>query len=94
MLDPSMNSRSATAPRPPDNRPTAAARGYDKTWQRLRVMFLRRHPMCSLCHVAPASEAHHIMPLADGGLNSFDNLQAMCKPCHSYVTGKGKGHRQ
>jgi len=35
-----------------------------------------------------AIEGDHITPLSAGGDNSFENLQALCKSCHSRKTGK------
>ena len=33
-------------------------------------------------------DCDHIVPLANGGKNAVDNLQALCKPCHKYNTSK------
>ena len=69
-----------------EDRPDSHARGYDATWRRVRLAYLRQHPCCALCG-QPASEVHHIKRLAVGGAKSDeDNLQALCKPCHSRVT--------
>lgn len=88
-------------------RPSAAARGYDRKWRRIRAMFLRKHPVCTgtvdgahgrppvRCD-RPATEVDHITPLADGGTNAWSNLQPRCKPCHSRKTAaenRGAGGR-
>jgi 5-methylcytosine-specific restriction protein A len=80
-------------------RDSAAQRGYDRTWQRLRIMALRREPLCRHCKLKGkyefATEVDHIVPLAAGGENTFSNLQALCKSCHSRKTAReqarGKG---
>lgn len=75
--------------RPKDTRPSAAARGYDARWRRVRDGFLRDHPHCELCG-APATEAHHRDgqgPRGPHGLEAFA-LAALCKPCHSRVTAE------
>ncbi|WP_241871644.1 HNH endonuclease [Corynebacterium diphtheriae] len=28
-------------------------------------------------------EVHHVLPIEHGGTHNFDNLQSLCKPCHS-----------
>lgn len=66
-------------------RESAARRGYDAKWRRNRAMFLRHHPVCCQCG-KPATEADHIQPRARGGSDRWDNLQPLCKPCHSRKT--------
>ena len=61
-------------------------RGYGWRWQKVRKMKLRRSPMCEDCKTEPATEVHHIIAKRDGGRDGFDNLQALCKPCHSRKT--------
>lgn len=76
-----------------DNRPSASARGYDVKWRRIRAMYLRRHPECAECG-RPAEEVDHITPLARGGTHQWENLQALCKSCHSKKTiseNRGEG---
>lgn len=72
-------------------RGSSRARGYTREWEKVRRMYLRRHPICMAgdngdgppCD-APATEVHHL----DGNTrnNSFDNLQALCKACHTRET--------
>ena len=42
-----------------------------------------------------ATEVDHIVPKSAGGTDAMDNLQALCKSCHSRKTAKegrwGKG---
>ncbi len=73
-----------------DARPSAAARGYDQHWRRIRAQFLRKHPVCVDCG-QPASEVDHNTSLAQGGTNEWSNLRARCKPCHSRKTATQDG---
>lgn len=69
-------------------------RGYDARWRRLRQMFLAQHPLCADPYrihakqdeLVPATEVDHIKPKRDGGMDDWNNLQALCKPCHSQKT--------
>ena len=74
-------------------RATAAQRGYDATWQRLRLRYLMQHPLCAECarqgRVTAATDVHHIVPRRDGGPDEDSNLMALCHACHSRVTGQG-----
>src|SRR5262245_160040 len=71
-------------------RAPASRRGYGGLWRRLRMIVLRAEPLCRQC-AAPASEVDHILPLARGGDNSKENLQALCKSCHSAKTAREDG---
>ena len=68
-----------------DDRPSACKRGYGRKWQRLRKMKLARRPMCECCG-SPANEVDHVIALSAGGTNEMDNLQSLCKSCHSRKT--------
>jgi 5-methylcytosine-specific restriction protein A len=74
-------------------RGTAAQRGYDARWQRLRLAFLAAHPFCAACaqagRVEPATDVHHITPRRDRGADAEENLQALCHRCHSRITAAG-----
>lgn len=66
-------------------RKSAARRGYDRRWRRLRQLVLTREPFCRMCG-APATEVDHIIPLSRGGTNALENLQPLCKRCHARKT--------
>jgi len=74
-------------------RPNAAQRGYcSARWKKLRRMVLRRDPVCRICNSAIATEVHHVKAKADGGKDAMDNLQGLCKPCHSAETYRERTH--
>lgn len=68
-----------------DRRPSAAKRGYDRTWQRLRLMVLARDPICRWHEGCkePSTESDHIVPKRQGGRNTMENLQGLCKRHHN-----------
>ena len=63
------------------------------------MMYLMKHPVCVDpfgVHAAEgvtvaASEVDHITPRRAGGLDEEENLQALCKPCHSRKTRAEQG---
>jgi 5-methylcytosine-specific restriction protein A len=77
-------------------RGSAASRGYGHRWRKLRKMFLRSHPLCAdpfgvhaeRGELVAATEVDHIVSRARGGTDAWDNLQALCKPCHSRKTAQ------
>ena len=75
-------------------RGSAASRGYGHRWQKLRMMALRRDCyICQVCGLPVGKGGHvdHIVPLAQGGTNSLDNLQTLCATCHSRKTAQQDG---
>lgn len=72
------------------DRGTAAQRGYDARWRRVRLMVLREEPLCRECakagRVTPATEVHHI----DGDVRNMtrENLEPLCRECHSRKTAR------
>lgn len=74
-----------------NSRGTAAQRGYGAVWRRLRLMVLHEEPLCRMCS-APSQEVDHIQPLSRGGTNERENLQGLCRSCHSRKTA-GEGPR-
>lgn len=85
-------------------RGSAASRGYDADWRRLRLQFLAKHPLCLFCakigRVEAANVVDHIIPIVDRPDLRLDwsNLRPLCKPCHDRHTAVeqafgGKGAR-
>ena len=80
--------------KPAYNRASPSERGYGRTWQKLRLRILRRdHYMCVKCRVpvGKSGEVDHIIGKAKGGTNRMDNLQTLCKRCHSMKTAREDG---
>ena len=81
-----------------EQRGTAAQRGYGARWRRLRKMVLARQPLCAdpfgvhreHGETVPATEVDHIVAKDQGGDDSMDNLQGLCKSCHSEKTWREK----
>lgn len=80
--------RSKYQPARADRRPTAAKRGYDARWSRLRRAHLEEHPFCVKC-TAFGEIVDHIVPIADAPDRRLDpdNLRTLCVPCHNTITG-------
>lgn len=80
-------------------RGSAASRGYDRTWQRLRLVVLAEEPLCRFCQqrgeLVEATVIDHIVPIAVRPELRLDrsNLRALCKPCHDAHTGRRGGGR-
>lgn len=69
-----------------ERRGSAAERGYDARWTRLRRMHLAAEPTCRMCGKA-AALVDHITPILDGGaVLDEDNLQSLCVKCHAKKT--------
>ena len=66
--------------------PNASPRLYDrKAWKILRRRVLFEQPLCSCGDLAV--DVHHRHALADGGAElSRENLEALCRSCHSRQT--------
>lgn len=76
-------------------RGSAAARGYDARWHRLRNRLLVEEPLCRHCRnvgiVEPAVEVDHIVPLKAGGARLDPaNCQPLCRPCHRRKTARDR----
>ncbi len=70
---------------------SAKKRGYDRNWEKLRPLVLARDPICRSCGKAPSTDVDHIEPLRRGGKNEMNNLQGLCRPCHSRKTAISDG---
>lgn len=65
-------------------RPNSSARGYDRSWEKARKLFLRRHPHCARCN-APANVVDHKTPHRGDQAIFWDRSrwQPLCTSCHS-----------
>lgn len=66
-------------------------RGYGYAWEKLREIVMRRDAgLCQVCKAAgrltTGTVVDHIKPKAEGGTDELDNLQVICKPCHTMKT--------
>lgn len=73
-------------------------RGYDTTWHKARLQYLRRYPLCRHCEdegkLTSATEVDHIIPhKGDTALfwDSKNNWQSLCKTHHSIKTNEEMG---
>lgn len=78
------------------DRGTASERGYDRRWQKARIVFLQANPLCAACmrsgRATPATVVDHITPHR-GDVNLFwnaSNWQPLCKDCHDRKTAGGQ----
>ena len=80
-------------------RGSAASRGYDRQWEKVRRIKLAEEPLCRHClergFVEAAREVHHSIPLRDRPDLRLDMslLVPLCTPCHSSETAREKGRK-
>lgn len=73
-------------------RPSPSTVGYDRRWERARLIFLSKNPLCVVCQergiVSASREVDHIKPHRGDPALFWDetNWQALCKTCHSRKT--------
>ena len=77
---------------------TTAERGYGGRWQRARVAYLAKHPLCRMCEaqgkVTAATVVDHIQDHRGDMVLFWDsatNWQPLCQPCHSVKTAADGG---
>jgi 5-methylcytosine-specific restriction protein A len=74
--------------------PTDLIHFYDsKEWKRARRYQLMLEPLCRACsdrgRATAGKEVDHIIPMSAGGAEfDHDNLQTLCKFCHSSKTNR------
>lgn len=70
-----------------DARGSASQRGYDAAWAKVRVAYLRAHPMCEVkgCPQV-ATVVHHCDENSRN--NAVGNLMAMCRAHHEQHHGR------
>ncbi len=67
--------------------------GWD--WGKLRAQVHARDRACVRCGSADAHlEVHHVVPLGGGGSNRLENLELVCRPCHSRAHRREARKRQ
>ncbi len=73
-------------------RPSAAARGYDKDWRRVRGAFLKANPNCCECG-QPATDADHVHSVRERPdlRLVWSNLRPYCHAHHSSRTARDQG---
>ncbi|MED4586658.1 HNH endonuclease [Brevibacillus choshinensis] len=86
-----------TAKQYEQERGSAAQRGYDRRWQKARLVYLAKHPLCVHCQaegrVKVAEHLDHIVA-HKGNAELFwneSNWQGLCHSCHSKKTVREDG---
>lgn len=79
-------------------RGTPSQRGYNERWARFSKQYRKLNPLCVNClahGVTRASaQVDHIVPLSKGGKKyDYENLQALCRTCHSQKTARERHER-
>lgn len=66
------------------NRETALARGYDSRWRKVRIIKLRRNPLCERCLQQDKTTRAVLVHHKDRNTRNLldDNLESLCRPCH------------
>ena len=86
-------------PKDESGKPFANARRHDEKfihstkWRNLRAFYFNRHPLCEECQrkglTTKGYVVDHIIPRSQGGRQlDMDNLQTLCKTCHTSKTNK------
>jgi 5-methylcytosine-specific restriction endonuclease McrA len=76
-----------------EQRPSSSDRGYDRTWRKFAAHWLTQEPLCRMCkargYITPGVLVDHIVPLRAGGARlSRDNVQSLCRSCHTLKTNE------
>lgn len=77
-----------------DWRGSAASRGYDRQWRKVRAAHLAREPLCRICKTSGIIEAatvvDHIQPIRERPDLRLDpsNLRSLCKTCHDRLNAR------
>ena len=79
-------------------RKTSCKRGYGRAWQKYRLGFLAKHPLCMRCceikgRIVLATVVDHIQPHKGDMVSFWDktNHQGLCKRCHDKKTASEDG---
>lgn len=64
-------------------------------WQAIAKRQLSREPFCQGCETSPATLVDHITPIKQGGaMRDPQNLQSLCRSCHSQKTHAERAGRR
>jgi 5-methylcytosine-specific restriction endonuclease McrA len=66
--------------RSPSSRRTSRSR-----WQRLRRFAKRKAKVCERCGSSGPLDAHHVVPVSEGGRDVLSNVAVLCQTCHVEV---------
>lgn len=84
-----------TRERPPEERPTAARRGYGARWAAYATRYRRENPWCADCLLrgtySETAAVDHIVPVrgpGDPGFWDRANHQSLCRSCHAAKTAQ------
>ena len=84
----------------PEDRPSAARRGYGRRWRAYRLEYLAAHPLCVAClalapaRLTPATDVDHVRAVAGPEDPTFFDAaghQALCHAHHSAKTAREDG---
>jgi 5-methylcytosine-specific restriction endonuclease McrA len=56
---------------------------YDYEWQKMSKLARQIQPYCTKCGSTKDLTADHILSIAQGGLNTLDNISILCRKCNS-----------
>ena len=75
-----------------DIRGSAAERGYDNTWAKIRRQFLMANPLCSVCQQAGRTQIAEVVHHINRNPKDCDvsNLVGLCVDCHAKEHSKDK----
>lgn len=66
-----------------------AEKKYNRSWKKLRELYIAQHPLCEMCQkegkLTPVDEVHHIIPIKEGGSNTWSNCMSLCHACHMKI---------
>ena len=81
----------------PSDKPWGRSKGEGRILKGRKLQRARKHlfsvqPLCVICEregrVTVATIRDHIVPLAEGGLDVFENTQALCRECSDKKTAE------
>lgn len=80
----------------PQHAKTTKQRGYGNDWRKLSLHKRTIDPLCEHClshgKTTPATEVHHIIPIASAPhlRMDTDNLMSVCHACHEELENGGR----